>query len=263
MEAISLIRRVRIPVFNELVRRASDSSSGSKCGPNPCEKPISSSTFTLPIILGVAVPLIGAAILFLILQHRYARKMREEDANDPHASLDFGLGEVHQVGRSKRAEAMSREKEKASLSSRQVSMDMSINNSYLPSYEKRRSSRESLDSISMPLRKQDPYGPLSQTNNNDTGYIRSHPIYTSGTNDFSNSQPCFYDNLVISSDNSSTFEARNYRPVAFPPRVNSLLPFQSWDASQTIPAPNSRLVEPPQAYIPTKPVAPYANMSTY
>ncbi|POS86700.1 hypothetical protein EPUL_003474, partial [Erysiphe pulchra] len=255
MEALGLIRRGRIPLLNELWRRNSDSPSRSRCGPNPCEKPTSSSTFTLPIILGVAVPLVGAAILFMILQRRHTRKMREEDANDRHASLDFGLGDVPQLGRSKRAEAMAKERDNSSLSRRQISMDMSINNAYLPSFETK-SSRESLESLSLSLRKEDPYGPLSQKNSSDTGSIRSQSKVASGNGAFVNSQPRFYEKAEFTSDNSSAFETRTPKSAAFPPRVNSLLPYQPRNIPQPNPSiPNSRIVEPPQAYIPTNPVS--------
>lgn len=253
MEALGLIRRGRIPLSNEFWRRATESPS--RCGPNPCEKPTSSSTFTLPIILGVAVPLVGAAILFMILQRRHTRKMREEDANDLHASLDFGLGDVPELGRSKRALSMAKERETSKLRRRQISMDMTIDNAYLPSFETK-SSRESLDSLSLPLRKEDPYGPLSQINSVDAGSIRSHSRLPSGNGVVVNSQPRFYEKVDVASDNSSAFGTKNSQTAAFPPRVNSLLPYQPRNNTQQSPSiPNSHIVEPSQAYIPKKSVA--------
>ncbi|RKF59077.1 hypothetical protein OnM2_063052 [Erysiphe neolycopersici] len=256
MEVLGLIRRGRITLSNELWRRASESSSGSRCGPNPCEKPTSSSTFTLPIILGVAVPLVGAAILFMILQRRHTRKIREEDANDLHASLDFGLGDVSQPGRSKRVGSMAMKRENSSLSRRQVSMDMTINNAYLPSFETK-GSRESLDSLSLPFRKEDPYGPLSKTNSSDAGSTRSQSRIATGNSDFINSLPRFYDKPDVIPDNSSAIETKTPQTAAFPPRVNSLLPIQPRNKTHPNPSiPNPSIAEPPQAYISNNPVAP-------
>ncbi|CCU77223.1 hypothetical protein BGHDH14_bgh06159 [Blumeria hordei DH14] len=149
-----------------LVPRAADSTTStspdSTCGPHPCEKPTSSSTFTLPIILGVAVPLVGAAILFIILQRRHTKKMREEDANDRHASLDFGLGDVTTTGRQKGGRSPgSSNGEKSGLSHRQLSMDISMGNPFLVSPELK-GSRESLQSLSKSMRKEDPYRPVSE-----------------------------------------------------------------------------------------------------
>jgi len=74
------------------------------CAPNDsspaCEKPVSgSSNTTLPIVLGVVIPLTVAMVIFIVLHRRHVRKLRSEDANDRHKSLDFGMGEVVSSGK--------------------------------------------------------------------------------------------------------------------------------------------------------------------
>ncbi|KAI1002843.1 hypothetical protein K3495_g5360 [Podosphaera aphanis] len=190
--------------YSNLVLRVTETSSSTAsdhtCGPNVCEKPTSSSTFTLPIILGVAVPLCGAAILFLILQRRHTRKQREEDANDRTASLDFGMGDVPQPGRQNTSNGY-QEEEKSDLSRHQVSMDLTmVNNPYLPS-PGLNNSRKSLQSLSKSIEHEDPYRPVPQYSGSDATSLRPQPKQTASnsslaptkvlgqTNNLANSYP--------------------------------------------------------------------------
>lgn len=96
----------------DLIPRGSTPTSSTTCGPSDnsgsCQKPVAQSSFTVPIAVGVAyvcslgarffeansassVPLGIALILFLFLHRRHVRKLRREDVNDKHKSLDFGL----------------------------------------------------------------------------------------------------------------------------------------------------------------------------
>ncbi|PGH28688.1 hypothetical protein GX50_08568 [[Emmonsia] crescens] len=92
-----------------LVRRADTSSadpSSKTCGPGDtsgiCERPASETTTTiLPIVLGVVIPLTAAIVVFLLLHRRHVKKLRSEDANDKHKSLDFGLDVVPSSGKQK------------------------------------------------------------------------------------------------------------------------------------------------------------------
>ncbi|TQS35739.1 hypothetical protein Golomagni_03832 [Golovinomyces magnicellulatus] len=207
---------------DHLVRRSG--SSGSNCGPNPCEKPISSSTFTLPIILGIAVPLVGAAILFFILQRRHVRKIREEDADDRHASLDFGLGDASNLRSSKKSSIQSMKDEKSGLSRRQVSLIMPMNNQYLVSLDSK-NSKESLDSLSLSLRKEDPYQPVSQILASDTASSGPHKTSGSSANKLPNDSQTRLHETRDSSNASTNSRIIPTNAATFPPRYNSL-PYQ-------------------------------------
>lgn len=130
------------------------------CGPNDtspvCQRPVSSSNYIAPIVLGIAIPLTVALVILLVLHRRHVRKLRSEDANDRHKSLDFGLGDVSSY-RDKRGkqgkkgkaipEMSLSETEKTLGRSRGMSMDMDAANPYLLPPELQQS-RESLHSLS-------------------------------------------------------------------------------------------------------------------
>src|SRR2546423_12636698 len=86
---------------------SSAAAATSSCGPHnhsaSCEKPVdATSNTTLPIVLGVVLPLTVAFIIFAVLHRRHVKKLRQEDANDAHKSLDFGIMEPEaKKGRSK------------------------------------------------------------------------------------------------------------------------------------------------------------------
>ncbi|KAF8858895.1 hypothetical protein BDZ45DRAFT_704528 [Acephala macrosclerotiorum] len=242
---------------------SSSADSTSSCGASACEKPVSNSTFTLPIILGIAIPVIGAAILFIILQRRHVRRQRAEDANDRHASMDFGLGDVPQPARAKRAPTGMSEMsygEKGGMSRRQVSMDMSMTSPYLLPPELQ-NSRESLHSLSRTIHQQeDPYRPVSQYYPNDASSVRSKSkqgssIYT-GSSGPSKLQETSSANLLSNAGQMprSNPPSADFKP---PPRQNSL-PQSNASMSpispvESIPPPYP--VQPPQAHIPG-PMAP-------
>ncbi|KAF2467114.1 uncharacterized protein BDR25DRAFT_73431 [Lindgomyces ingoldianus] len=54
-----------------------------------CHKP--TATPTLPIVLAVVIPIVIAIVVLIFLHRRHLRKLKEEDAKDPHKSLDFGM----------------------------------------------------------------------------------------------------------------------------------------------------------------------------
>ncbi|KAE8445652.1 hypothetical protein EG329_012949 [Mollisiaceae sp. DMI_Dod_QoI] len=236
---------------------SSSADSTSSCGANACEKPVSNSTFTLPIVLGVAIPVIGAAILFIILQRRHVRKQREEDANDRHASMDFGLGDVPQPSRAKRVPAAMPEmsygekRPVGGMSRRQVSMDLNMTSPYLLPPELQ-NSRESLHSLSRTIHQQeDPYRPVSQYYPGDSASIRSQKqgssIYTGSTAP-SKLHEMSSANLLANASQMPRSHPPSAEFVA-PPRQNSL-PQSNTSASpvETIPPPYP--VQPPQAYLP-------------
>ncbi|KUJ18348.1 uncharacterized protein LY89DRAFT_696691 [Mollisia scopiformis] len=247
-----------IEVRDTTTTTSSADSTGS-CGASACEKPVSNSTFTLPIILGVAIPVVGAAILFIILQRRHTRKQREEDANDRHASMDFGLGDVPQPLRAKRAPTnmseMSYGGEKGGMrpngmSRRQVSMDLNMSSPYLLPPELQ-NSRESLHSLSRTIHQQeDPYRPVTQYYPGDGASIRSQKqgssIYTGSSapsklHDTSSNLLANAGQMPRSHPPSAEF-TRPLRQNSLPQSNASVSPVDS------IPPPYP--VEPPQAHLP-------------
>lgn len=145
------------------VATTSSAITSKSCAPNDssslCEKPVSgSSNTTLPIALGIVIPLTVALVIFLVLHRRHVRKLRSEDANDRHKSLDFGMGDVNSPGRKggkqkKKGKAppemsiADTEKTLGRSHGRGLSMDMDMSNPYLLPPELQQS-RESLHSMS-------------------------------------------------------------------------------------------------------------------
>jgi hypothetical protein len=144
---------------------ASAAGASQTCGPNDntgfCQKYVGADTETLPIVLGVVIPLVGAFVVFLFLHRRHKKKLKKEDEDDAHKSLDFGLGENHSSGKpGKKGRGGKGAKNTPEMSSKDVlasgrrerglSMDLDMTNPYLlpPGLE---SSRESLHSLSRTL----------------------------------------------------------------------------------------------------------------
>lgn len=105
------------------------------------------------LISSLSIPLVLAIVVFFVLHRRHVRKLRQEDANDPHKSLDFGMdpsktqtagGKNGKNGISE-APMMDLGVEKSSRRERGMSMD--VGSPYLlpPGLQ---SSRESLHSLS-------------------------------------------------------------------------------------------------------------------
>lgn len=85
----------QLPDLSKRDSSESSSTSSNVCTKDDksvqCAKPADSNNITLPIVLGIVIPLCGAIVLFFVLHRRHVRKLRLEDANDPHKSLDFGM----------------------------------------------------------------------------------------------------------------------------------------------------------------------------
>ena len=135
------------------------------CGPHDntgfCQKYVSANTETLPIVLGVVIPLVGAFVVFLFLHRRHKKKLKKEDEDDAHKSLDFGLGESQRTEKpGKKGRGGKKNKNIPEMSTqdaissvrreRGLSMDLDAANPYLlpPGLEQ---SRESLHSLSRTL----------------------------------------------------------------------------------------------------------------
>ncbi|KAJ0156895.1 hypothetical protein CTA2_12739, partial [Colletotrichum tanaceti] len=139
-----------------------------------CEKPVDPSSLTLPITLGITIPIVGALFLLFYFHRRNVKRQALEDATDPNRGLDFGMGEASSdKGGKKRKSLMFREKGVTGVDTkhRQLSMDMNLSSPYLlpPGLQ---SSRESLHSLARTLHNEaDPYRPVAQYANSDAGSV--------------------------------------------------------------------------------------------
>ncbi|KAI4284316.1 MAG: hypothetical protein L6R38_001520 [Xanthoria sp. 2 TBL-2021] len=161
-------------------RAASDSSA---CAPDDtsgqCGKPSDSNNITLPIALGVAIPIVFALVLFVWLHRRHVGKLRKEEANDPHKSLDFGMDPTSAQPAKKKGKK-GPEMAVADLGGpghhsrgRGLSMDMDLGSPYVlpPGLQ---GSRESLHSMSRTIHSQDDrYRPATTFIPNDAHSTRS------------------------------------------------------------------------------------------
>lgn len=119
------------------------------------------------------------------LHRRNMRKIRMEDAVDPHKSLDFGLGDKGGGGIPKRKSILGMGKDHSKY--RQLSMDMNLSSPYLlpPGLQ---SSRESLHSLAKTLHQnEDPYRPVAQYAASETASIRSARKGHDGASIYTNS----------------------------------------------------------------------------
>lgn len=211
-----------------------------------------------------SIPVLGALITFVLLHRRHIKRQRLEDANDRHASMDFGMGNVAQRQKKKGSndKAMDLgggdEKPGGGLSHRQISMDMgmSVHSPYLLPPELQ-NSRESLHSLSRTLHEQeDPYRPVKEYYPGDGSSMRSQSkqgssIYTGSSHAPSRLQESGTSDLL---SNAGQMGRVSPPTAAFPPRQNSLLS-RTTSLSPVEPganpfAPQPYPVEPAQAYFP-------------
>ncbi|EFQ33424.1 hypothetical protein CGRA01v4_00850 [Colletotrichum graminicola] len=141
-----------------------------------CEKPVDPASLTLPITLGVTIPIVGALFLLYYFHRRNMRRQAQEDATDPNRGLDFGLGDAPiDKGGKKRKSLMFREKGMGieTNKQRQLSMDMNLSSPYLlpPGLQ---SSRESLNSLARTLHNEaDPYRPVYASSDAGSIYTKT------------------------------------------------------------------------------------------
>lgn len=173
--------------------------------------------------------------MLFYLHRRNIRKVKDEDARDPHKSLDFGFGEA--AGRS------GKEKDSRTQYHRQMSMDMNLSSPYLlpPGLQ---SSRESLNSLARTLHQnEDPYRPVKEFGGSETASLRSLPH--NGRDGAS-----LYNGSVKGGRNSQSF-APSVTGIA-PPRQNSVNRSVS-----PLPAPEPAYMKPSNA--PGTPNSAYSN----
>ena len=183
--------------FNSLFKRGSsgstDECSGSNSSNPQCEKPADGNNVTLPVALGVVIPLFAAIVIFVYLHRRHVRKLRIEDANDPHKSLDFGWDPKNPSGKKGRGRNGKGGPEMAitdlgtekSGRPRGMSMDMDLGSPYLlpPGLS---GSRESLHSMSRTIHSQDDrYRPATVYTPGDTKSMYSSRTTRRGADDSS------------------------------------------------------------------------------
>ena len=137
-----------------------------------------------------SIPVVGAIILFFFLHRRHVRRLRREDANDPHASLDFGMDPANAATANKKKGKRETKAgpemavndlsmEKSLRRGRGLSMDMDMGSPYLLPAGLH-GSRESLHSMSRTVHsKDDRYRPATLIPN-DSGPLRSYPTPRKG-----------------------------------------------------------------------------------
>jgi len=126
------------------------------------------STQNLAIILGVVIPLSCAVIVLIFLHRRHVRKQRQEDINDPHKSLDFGMDGVEPLASKRKGGRKGPEMTITDLGAassktgpRGLSMDMNMSNPYLLPAGLT-GSRETLHSMTRNTHDEhDPYRPIT------------------------------------------------------------------------------------------------------
>lgn len=164
---------------SKVVERASSTTTAcNKDDSNLCEKPEGSGSMTLPIVLGIVIPLTIIAAVLFYLHRRNIKRVAKEDSMDPHKSLDFGLAldptKQTAVKAKRKSSFFGGEKDMFNPKTRQLSMDMNLSSPYLLPPELQ-NSRESLNSLARTLHhNEDPYRPVhSQYGGSDAASMRS------------------------------------------------------------------------------------------
>lgn len=111
-----------------LVPRAPLPEPSSKSGESSSSSEVKTNVSVLPVVLGAGVPIFIAICILIYLHRRHVRRLRREDANDKHRSLDFGLDIVDAP--SKGGGPM-QEAEKGARVNHSKGMSTDINNPYL------------------------------------------------------------------------------------------------------------------------------------
>ncbi|KAL3473752.1 hypothetical protein BJX99DRAFT_191265 [Aspergillus californicus] len=145
-EEPTLVRRAPLPTTES---EGAESTCESGDTSSRCEKPTSTaSNTTLPVVLGAVIPIVCAVIVLIFLHRRNVKKLRREDADDKHKSLDFGMDLPSGGGMAMR------EKENARNNHlKGMSLDIGPSPYILP--PSMRGSKESLNSLSRSIKVED------------------------------------------------------------------------------------------------------------
>ncbi|KAF3905889.1 hypothetical protein AA313_de0209577 [Arthrobotrys entomopaga] len=149
------------------IRSTPSPTDDSGCAPDDnsprCEKPVSNSTMTLPIVLGAAIPIVAALVILLVLHRRHVRKLKAEDRMDKTKSMDFGM-EFPSAGGKKKKGKGEGPLNPSGRHKNQLSLDMDVAAPYLLPPELN-GSRESLHSMSrVYIAEDDKYKPSNSVN---------------------------------------------------------------------------------------------------
>ncbi|KAL5615102.1 hypothetical protein BROUX41_005162 [Berkeleyomyces rouxiae] len=138
-----------------------------------CEKPYGTKNLRLPIILGVAIPLICAAIACVWFWNKNRLRERREDQAEAALDFDYGMDGANTT-RKPAAVGPGGSAEKGGMHRGQISMDMNLTSPYLLP-PKIHESRESLNSLARTIDTEaDPYRPVTHYANSDVGSLRSY-----------------------------------------------------------------------------------------
>ncbi|KAG5984409.1 hypothetical protein E4U55_004871 [Claviceps digitariae] len=155
------------------ILRRGDKSCHSGSDYDTCEKGINTNITNLAIILGIVIPFFVASFVLLYLHRRNIKRLKQEDAQDPHKGLDFGMGDSSSKG-GKRKSLFGLGGEKSNHRNNQLSMDMNLSSPYLlpPNVQE---SKDSVHSLARTFPSdQDPYRTVKEYANSDAGSIRSY-----------------------------------------------------------------------------------------
>jgi hypothetical protein len=174
----------------------------------------------------------AALIVLFILHRRNKKKLRIEDANDPHKSLDFGLDGVPNTVRGKKGRPEMANNKVGNGPPRKalgLSMDMNLNSPYLlPSGL--RGSRESFRSISRSISDDhDPYRPVAALRA-DSDSIRSGS--RSRAHEHHVEQGSIYSLSMGNQSHEKSGLVANARPMSqtYATRANSASPYEEYAA---------------------------------
>lgn len=153
-----------------------------------CKKPTRTPPFA--IILAVVIPVVIAIIVMVFLHRRHLKKLKQEETNDPHKSLDFGMnpafGGGKKKGRNVSPEMLMKETDPEKPGrTRGMSLEMDMSSPYiLPAAL--HGSRESFHSMSRSMHDpDDPYRPVTFIKDSDSvrggSSLRKYPNDTSST----------------------------------------------------------------------------------
>lgn len=116
------------PAPAQLAARAPLPEPSTQSGESSNNSEVKTNVSVLPVVLGAGVPIFIAICILIYLHRRHVRRLRREDANDKHRSLDFGLDVVDAP--SKGGGPM-QEAEKGARVNHSKGMSLDINHPYL------------------------------------------------------------------------------------------------------------------------------------
>ncbi|KAF3201491.1 hypothetical protein TWF679_011376 [Orbilia oligospora] len=240
-----------------ILPRATPTESSS-CAPDDtsprCEKPITNSTMTLPIVLGIAIPVVGALVILIVLHQRHLRKLKAEDRMDKTKSMDFGM-EYPSTG-GKKSRGLGGAGNSSGRHKNQLSLDMDVAAPYLLPPELQ-GSRESLHSMSkIYVVDDDKYKPSNSMNRLPYGNGSTAPslagqrsnrdssLYTASIRQHEDSTESLTADLLGHSSKMATSAPPPARGASLPSNQKTVpelqVPEQAFDASRSHSNQNSR-----------------------